>query len=558
MSIPSHPAEPEAAVHDGTDLDLRRLGVLAGWALLALTFAANAVGIVRASDAWLVHQVPDDVFYYLVIGDNLASGAGATFDGINETNGFHPAWQGVSTVVAAVVPHGTEQLRALLLVALALTAAATLGAIRLFGRVVGLPLALVGALLALHDGSSLQTLVNGMESALVTAALVAVASACGWCLAAPGTRRGLALGVVCGVAVLCRLDLVVVLPVVAGAVWWRTRSLPTLGALAGGVALIGVPTLTWWYASFGHLLSVSGTVKDHWVDQAAAVHGGRLSAGWVGYLSERGADYGGRLWTLATDAPGIGGTWLGTVLVGGLAAIGAWHGARIVAARDRHARVTDDEVALLVLVAMLVLKAATDLLGAPIWAVGWWYDAPQNLVAPMVVGVAAGAGVWVLWRRWRAVGVAVGAVGALFLLPGTVGVAATSADEGFVDGDWRVAHWQAGEWIRDEGPTARYGAFDAGAVGFLVEAPSELVNLDGLVNDYDYAELVARDAPLEERLAHDDVQVLVRWLPDDRGDDVLPCAPRLWRSSGAPIGTVDGAPAPGHVWVLDVRPCALG
>ena len=38
-------------------------------------------------------QLVDDGYYYLEIARNIASGNGFTFDGLNATNGFHPLWQ---------------------------------------------------------------------------------------------------------------------------------------------------------------------------------------------------------------------------------------------------------------------------------------------------------------------------------------------------------------------------------------------------------------------------------------------------------------------------------
>jgi len=38
-------------------------------------------------------QLVDDGYYYLEIARNIASGSGFTFDGLNPTNGFHPLWQ---------------------------------------------------------------------------------------------------------------------------------------------------------------------------------------------------------------------------------------------------------------------------------------------------------------------------------------------------------------------------------------------------------------------------------------------------------------------------------
>ena len=38
-------------------------------------------------------QIVDDGYYYLEIARNIATGNGITFDGLNPTNGFHPLWQ---------------------------------------------------------------------------------------------------------------------------------------------------------------------------------------------------------------------------------------------------------------------------------------------------------------------------------------------------------------------------------------------------------------------------------------------------------------------------------
>lgn len=58
-----------------------------------------ALGLVlRLVVAWLpipvliARTLPDDAFIYFVIARNIASGLGATFDGVTQTNGFHPLW----------------------------------------------------------------------------------------------------------------------------------------------------------------------------------------------------------------------------------------------------------------------------------------------------------------------------------------------------------------------------------------------------------------------------------------------------------------------------------
>lgn len=57
------------------------------------------LGVVFAPFHWqLQHILPDDAFYYFTIARNIAQGNGITFDGIAQTNGFHPLWMG------AIVP----------------------------------------------------------------------------------------------------------------------------------------------------------------------------------------------------------------------------------------------------------------------------------------------------------------------------------------------------------------------------------------------------------------------------------------------------------------------
>src|SRR3990172_187880 len=44
----------------------------------------------------------DDGFYYFNVARNLAAGQGVTFDGLTQTNGFHPLWLFLITPVFAL------------------------------------------------------------------------------------------------------------------------------------------------------------------------------------------------------------------------------------------------------------------------------------------------------------------------------------------------------------------------------------------------------------------------------------------------------------------------
>src|SRR5262245_13750371 len=73
------------------EIDKKSICLADGWIVLGL--AGYSLGVT----AWLLANVTpllvvDDGFYYFKIAQNLARGAGSSFDGINPTNGYHPLW----------------------------------------------------------------------------------------------------------------------------------------------------------------------------------------------------------------------------------------------------------------------------------------------------------------------------------------------------------------------------------------------------------------------------------------------------------------------------------
>lgn len=49
----------------------------------------------------LLASFDDDAFYYFKIAENIVAGQGSTFNGIHETNGYHPLWMGVLVLLKA-------------------------------------------------------------------------------------------------------------------------------------------------------------------------------------------------------------------------------------------------------------------------------------------------------------------------------------------------------------------------------------------------------------------------------------------------------------------------
>src|SRR5579862_331595 len=59
---------------------------------IASALATYSLGIVCALLTARVSVTLEDGYYYFKIAQNLASGAGSTFDGLHPTNGYHPLW----------------------------------------------------------------------------------------------------------------------------------------------------------------------------------------------------------------------------------------------------------------------------------------------------------------------------------------------------------------------------------------------------------------------------------------------------------------------------------
>jgi hypothetical protein len=223
-----------------------RLLLLVLLAVTAGSRLAVALSDHRSLIAFDVYQ--DDAFYYLRIAQNVVAGRGMSFDGVTTTNAFHPLHMLLLLPVMAL--SGSDliaPIHASALVSTAIAGAATLILWRLMRALAG-PVTALGAL-AVWAASPYFNLmsVNGQETGLaLLLALAVLALHVSWIVLRdddPGSSRAVRLGVVWGLAVLARLDLLLLL--VAAACDWLLaarrrgelrRALPRL-ALTGAVAL---------------------------------------------------------------------------------------------------------------------------------------------------------------------------------------------------------------------------------------------------------------------------------------------------------------------------------
>lgn len=152
--------------------------------LASLVFAARIVLLMTGHSALDLAKfyMADDTFYYLVIGQNIAAGAGSTFDGIATTNGYHPLWQLFCVLLFLALPAGSG---AAVMTVFAVQGLLVLAAVWLLHSALRRFDAMASAItltLFLATPLALGVLCNGMESGLafaLAAAVLALAAAQG-------------------------------------------------------------------------------------------------------------------------------------------------------------------------------------------------------------------------------------------------------------------------------------------------------------------------------------------------------------------------------------------
>src|SRR5436190_4458103 len=241
------------------------------WALVALA-AATRLAVVLADHRSLIANdvYPDDAFYYLRIAQNVVAGRGWTFDALAPTNGFHPLYMLMVMPIVALARGDLVlpiHLSGALLTGWAVGTAIVLHA--LLVKVAGRRAAMLGlALWAICPYFILMT-VNGLETGVaVFFVLLVPLLYLSWFRAddAPGRKRALAFGCVCGLAVLARVDLLLLIAAVAFDHVLRHLRRPRAAATAAlpavvGAAAIWLPWRLISHAATGHWLPTSGAAS---------------------------------------------------------------------------------------------------------------------------------------------------------------------------------------------------------------------------------------------------------------------------------------------------------
>jgi hypothetical protein len=441
---------------------------------LALWLAGSAVS--GSASGW--PRFEDDAYYYLVIARNVAAGQGFTADGIAATNGFQPLWMWLLIPLAWLTSGDTAQLLAAAQVAIVAIFCASAGLLAGFLRArFGAFAACIGLALLLVPRFSNVPL-SGMESGLAIAIFVCLVrelSASGVLERVEPAAADARAGVLFGLLLLARLDSVfaaaacaayaAVLGLASG-----DRPLPArvtrlvrkgLATFWPAVALVA-PYLAWNWLVFGHVVPISGALKTSHSQPS---------------------------WNPTSVNP-----WF--LLLLGLAFLAA-----ALELRRPDGRALGRLLA--VLAGGLALQALHALVFMH-WAVFAWHYAlaiPVGAIALAALAREAQERLPAALLPW-----AIG--GAVAVVAATQAIAISRLHLTFTG-----ASREAGEWVaKSLPPDAVLAMKDSGAFSYF--ARRRVVNLDGVVNSFEFEETLCRGELREYLARHGVAYVAQHAVPD--------------------------------------------
>lgn len=451
-----------------------------GIGLLVLCAAAVTLWQVRTP----IHITREDGFYFYEIARNLAHGAGSTFDGVNPTNGYQPLWLLMLVPVFWVAPSGLDALR-LGIVLQGILLAATLALLFFTARLKSsVAAALFGAFLwlvwmAYESFSGLETSLHA-----VCLCIIGLLYLKQFIPTLPKNPAPfLALGIVCSIAFLARLDtlaLGAILGLALGIRGWQAHTFSWRNWLAFAIPLLFTICVYAFlnFVWFGSPVPISGIVKESWSQTLVTRNPLFSTYGWFG------AKLDNFLWSMHELAEGYGFyVTLGTFGAGAL-----WLAAYLTLV-PKQWRETLKRL-LTPLTPFLIYSLVNYTAYALLFDQNLSWTPSYYIIQPWLVVVLAAVTFDAVWRyvslRFESSPLALtGARYAILLIPlvllvRDLVIEPSTAQESSLDPIYAGA-----EWARTHLPSdAVLGAWNAGTIGYLSERRT--VNLDGVVNSFQF------------------------------------------------------------------------
>lgn len=514
-------------------------GAVTSWTALRRTFLSACAALTY-----------DDGFYYLKIAENVARGAGSTFDGVNPTNGYHPLWLLclVSIFKLTFSPDLALVLTVVLQVVLmSIGAGLTYWIVRFDMRSFS---AILAVLPWIHAQLPYRAPLLGVEYSLnVVSILVVIYTWRRWFVGEPPRiHMHLVLGLLLGLSFLARLENLLLFGSIGSTLACRELRRRASAQGLGRLLALGVPVVaivvTYGAANvhlFGHALPISGVIKRDWSrhlltqDPVYRHHGwwvaklsnlvwwpvGHMKHAYVLFLDL--GSFGAAAWALGHSA-----RTRGIVRVSS-------HGNRSAFAdsatpRDRLSPLPGPVV---------VFSALQLCLVCVVYHSGYsferWYYVIQPWLGAVLLAVAAEK-IWSrgrpLWRPGLELPLGITMLASVVLASvRTIRQWHNETAVGFA----RAPIYAAASWVRaNVPPTATVAAWNSGTIAYL--SGRRVVNLDGLVNSWSFYNAKRKDMCGYWR--EEGVRYLVDEFDLDRelasasavfGIDLSPCANRLYR-----------------------------
>jgi hypothetical protein len=416
----------------------------------------------------------DDAYYYFKLAQNLSQQLGATFDGINATNGFHPLYAGLLVPIFKIAGPNLDLGVHLALTLVAIINVATSWPVYLIGRRVYSPQAgRIGVWLFLLNPWVIIVAMTGVESAVYLFTLA-------WAILAylvwrdrPTVRRALIAGLSMGICIMARSEGAVVLVgivvdmIVQRHSTWR-HFLASLGALLIGTTLVCLPWGAWSTLKFGAPFQVSSSaifLISH-ADAPSA-----LMNQLIWYIS-RTLWYSARFVykILFYNAPALGLVLL--VFISQLIRQRSWQS---VTRFLRPAK----PLAFLGLPFMLI----SIFYNAILWNQQHWYFSALILIPTLWAAPIIAAGLVGQDRRRQVRLIRIGRLGVVIFC---LGILAVMWQRGLYELTGQHDFYLAGRWIAasKERQTRTYAYSDSGVLGYFCKCT--MVNLDGVMNNAAY------------------------------------------------------------------------
>jgi len=462
--------------------------------LISVAFFYMANFILLSDIRQLISTTPDDASYYLKIAENYAEGLGFTFDGINKTNGFQPLWQ-ISLIPVFIFFETSPEttLRIVLFIQLILMSCSAL----IFFRVLIL---YYDNIIILLSGVFFIVFVffqsvNGMETPLMIfiISILFYTAIKRKIFSQRNVKNELIWGVIYGLLILSRLDTVFfALSIIVLNLFFiifisknKKKDVLRILIIMTAAGLTVSPYLIYNYITFGNFIPISGYLKSGLNED---------------FFGDRLREIFRYRETYFAVAAVIYFNWF------------------LFNFRRMRQNTKYFFFASLAVFSLGIIFSFTYLLFFLNWLIFYWYFIPYSLFISLVICIPAE---YILSFNKII-------PGKIFIIVITFLVAFYWGHKIYIEyksayetssNNWTVESYSAAQWTKANTEKSDVMAMkDAGHFGFFSER--NVINLDGLVNNFEYQEIL-KSNKLNEYLRNSNVKYLVQHAIWDRDDIVM-------------------------------------